>query len=416
MASRPELKSKDRIRKGLSKYVGILSQAAVRGISEEDTSTIVQSMLVDILGYDRFEDITGQFATRGRWADWAVKSDDVLHFLVEVKPLGAKLRERDLFQVVSYSRQYNLEWAVLTTGDLWQCHRVPAGNDPEQFFEIRLLDAGQSDDEKTDYFYLLSKYGFSRGAIQEQWQRAECFRPLALARILLSDEILRAVRRALRRENPGRKIEVTDVRSAVTRTVIRGDLYNSLQAEEPETHHKPNRSRGDADTVPAVTSRKAASHRQAGRSATLEPWKADGEAWHMQRLGPSIRPAFEQLVEALGDHVSNIGWNQAHYVWLRGKARNLRVHTSVKGGLEIGLHPASEQEATLFLADYPDLGLTPKVAAGYKTSPFIRPAIAPPFPSQRLATMLAHWLDGDVANVERRQSPRPLRRRGAEGV
>jgi len=403
MARRLEVSTKDRIRKGLPRYAGILSQAMQRGITEEDTSTITQSMLVDILGYDRFQDITGQYAVRGKWADWAVRSGDTLHFLVEVKSLGSKLRERDLFQVVSYSRQYNLEWAVLTTGDVWQCHRVPGGQDPEQFFEIRLLDTNQSDDEKVEYFYLLSKDGFARDAIQEQWRRAECFRPLALARILLSDEILRAVRKALRRENPGRRIDVADVKAAITRSVIRGDLYDSLRIEQPEVVPprsgrgvKEKRSISGAPTsaVPRASLAGRGSAANAGQATTAKPWKADGRAWHMQRLSAPVRAALEQLIEALGDHVTKAAWEQAYYVWLRGRGRNLRVHTSIKGKLEIGLHPASEDQAAAFLRDYADLGLTPKAQAGYRTSPFIRPEIGPSFPDKRLVAMFAAWLDG----------------------
>ena len=399
MARQREVRAKDRIRKALPRYVGILSQAMQRGISEEDTSTITQSILVDMLGYDRFQDITGQFAVRGKWADWAVKSDDTLHFLVEVKSLGSRLREGDLFQVVSYSRQYSLEWAVLTTGDVWQCHRVPNGQDPEQFFEIRLLDPNQPDDEKVEYLYLLSKDGFARGAIQEQWQRAECFRPLALARILLSDEVLRAVRRLLKRENPGRRIDLPDVKGALTRSVIRGDLYNSLQTESSDIPAKPTRrprTKRSSSPDPGSTRVGRGDGTDPGPAAS-EPWKIDGKAWHMQRLSEPVQVALERLIEALGDHVTETVWEQAYYVWLRGRKRNLRVHTSIKGKLEIGLHPASGEQAATFLRNYADLGLTLKVQAGYRTSPFVRPEIGPSFPDGRHVAMFAAWLDGAAA-------------------
>ena len=408
MARRFEIRSKDRIRKGLPRYASILSQAMQRGISEEDTSTITQSILVDILGYDRFQDITGQFAVRGKWADWAVKSGDTLHFLVEVKSLGSKLREKDLFQVVSYSRQYNLEWAVLTTGDVWQCHRIPGGQDPEQFFEIRLLDTNQSDDEKVAYFYLLSKDGFARDAIQEQWRRAECFRPLALARVLLSDEILRAVRRALRRDNPGRSIDVADVKAAITRSVIRGDLYDSLQTEGPEVvSPKPNRrskgkrgsAAGSAPPVPRASLAGRGATAEAGATAATEPWKTDGRAWHMTRLREPVRAALARLIEALGDHVTGTAWEQRYYIWLHGPGRSLRVRTAIKGKLEIGLHPASGEEAVAFLAEHPDLGLTLKVTAGYRNSPFVRPEVGPSFPSERMVAMFAQWLEGSTATA-----------------
>ena len=224
MALKHETRAKERIRKGLERYNQVLKQAVQRGVSEEDTSTIVQSMLVDLLGYDRFMDISGQYSVKGRWVDWAIKVNESLNFFVEVKRVGAKLRDRDLFQVISYSRQHDLEWAILSTGDVWHCHRVIAGQDAEEFFDIRVLDPAQPTEDKVDRLYLLSKEGFSTGAMQKEWREKECFRPDKLARIVLSDEILGAIRTVVHRENPGRRIDLNALREAVARGVIRGDI------------------------------------------------------------------------------------------------------------------------------------------------------------------------------------------------
>lgn len=225
-----EIKSKERIRKGIERYQDVLHQAAQRGINEADTSTLVQSMLVDLLGYDRFSDLTGQFATKGRWADWAVKQDDTLCFFVEVKSLGSKLRDKDLFQVTSYSRQHDLEWAILSTGDIWECHRVAGGQDTEEFFEIRMLDSCQSAEEKIERFYLLSKEGFSRGAIRGKWIENQSFRPEKLAQMLISDDVLNTLRKLVHKDNPGNRIQIGALRQAVMSEVIRGDL--SISAPE----------------------------------------------------------------------------------------------------------------------------------------------------------------------------------------
>ncbi len=245
MAPKYEAKAKERIRKGLLKYGEVLRLAAQRGIGEADTSTIVRDMLVNLLGYGEFGEVTGEYEVRGRWADWAVRINEALAFFVEVKPLGAKLRERDLFQVISYSRQHNLEWAVLTTGEVWQCHRVVSGQEPEEFFEIVVSDSTQAIDEKVDRLYLLAKEGFSRGALQERWSQAECLRPDRLAQLLLSEEVLAAVRRAVHRDGAGRRIEVSELREAVARGVIRGDLYDALSKPTAAKAVRRQRKRTD---------------------------------------------------------------------------------------------------------------------------------------------------------------------------
>ena len=234
-----ETKAKDRIRKGLQRYTDVLKKATERGLNEEDTSTIVHAMLVDLLGYERFWEIAGQYRTRGRFADWAVKLEDKVQFFVEVKQLGDTLRERDLFQVISYSVQQDLSWSVLTTGDVWQCHRISTGKDVKEFFEVRMLDASQPLEEKVESFYLLSKEGVSRSALDAHWAHAEAYRPEKLCKLLFSDDVLNALRRLVRRENPNRRVDITDLREALLRGVIRGDLQAAVTEAQSNGQTRP---------------------------------------------------------------------------------------------------------------------------------------------------------------------------------
>lgn len=236
MAPAYEVKAKDRIRKGLAKYSAILREKAQRGINEEDTSVIVRDMLAELLGYERFREISAQFKVKGHFVDWAVSIGEDLRFFVEVKALGARLGDRDLFQITSYTHQKpDLDWAVLTTAEVWQCHRVAAKSDTEQFFEVRLLEPSQSEDEKVDWLYLLSREAMSRDLMQTAWERAECYRPEGLARVLLSEEGLAAIRRVVRKEHPGRRVEAADLRDALVRGVIRGDVYAQMVETEGKT-------------------------------------------------------------------------------------------------------------------------------------------------------------------------------------
>lgn len=225
------IKAKERIRKGLPKYIDVLAEASQRGIGEQDTSSIVRDMFVELLGYDRFKDITAEYAVRGHWVDWAIKYDDEIAFFIEVKRLGSRLRDKDLFQVIAYSAQHGLDWGILTTGDIWQCHRISNGKETEEFFDIRLLDSNQSVEDKADKLFLLSKEAAKRGMLEEQWCRAECLRPELIAKFLLSEEVLKALRRQIHRENPGRRVEYEELREALARGVIRGNLFDIINEE-----------------------------------------------------------------------------------------------------------------------------------------------------------------------------------------
>ncbi len=232
MAPKYEVKAKDRIRKGIAHYVPILKQACEQGANEANTSAIVHAMLAELLGYDRFFELTGEYEVRGHWADWAVRVDNNVLFFVEVKPVGPKLRDRDLFQVVTYARQYNIPWAVLTNGHTWQCHRVASGDDAETFFEVRLLDSEQPNKDKVAQFYLLSKEGFSRDALRDAWQESQRLRPDYLAKLLLSDSVLTEMRRLVHKDHKGRRLHKAELKEALARHVLRGDLVDMIREQD----------------------------------------------------------------------------------------------------------------------------------------------------------------------------------------
>ena len=116
-----------RIQQGLKKYAPILDEARKRDVNEADTVTIVKGILSDVFGWDPFFEVTAEYTIRGTYVDLAVKSDDTIHYLVEVKAIGADLRSNHLRQAVNYAANHGIEWVVLTNGADWQAHRVTFG-------------------------------------------------------------------------------------------------------------------------------------------------------------------------------------------------------------------------------------------------------------------------------------------------
>ena len=116
MPPKYEINAKNRIKTFLKKFSDVLKRAEDAGFNESDTRTLVLEILTSALGYDKFFEITGEFEIKGRYADFAIKLDNKVKFFVEVKAIGSKLSEKDLFQIQSYSASHNLNWMVLTNG------------------------------------------------------------------------------------------------------------------------------------------------------------------------------------------------------------------------------------------------------------------------------------------------------------
>jgi len=65
-------KALDRIARGLKRYHGILVAAKKRDVSESDTVVIVGDMMADILGYEKYVEVSTEFAVKGTFVDLAV--------------------------------------------------------------------------------------------------------------------------------------------------------------------------------------------------------------------------------------------------------------------------------------------------------------------------------------------------------
>jgi hypothetical protein len=223
-------RAKQRIEQVIRKFGPILQRAEQAGANEADTSAIVADILSEMLGYDRYTEVTRQFMVRGKFADFAVKPEGQLLFFVEVKAVRHRLREDDLFQVISYTTQHGLEWMVLTNGRVWQCYRMSAPGKVDRVFEVDLMA-----DEKTaaERMYLLSREGFRRGALRSFWLKADALSPVRLAGAILSPPVLRLIRRVLYRMTR-RKVEVGELKVALKTGVLRGDLVDELKDREGE--------------------------------------------------------------------------------------------------------------------------------------------------------------------------------------
>jgi len=87
MASIPA-KVTDRIKENLGKIQKVIEQAKARDINEADTVAIVSEILTDIFGYDKYTEVTREYAIKSTYCDLAIKVENSLKFLIEVKAIG----------------------------------------------------------------------------------------------------------------------------------------------------------------------------------------------------------------------------------------------------------------------------------------------------------------------------------------
>ncbi len=233
MANVPK-RTSERIIAGIKRYQPILSAAKARDVGETDTVTIVKDMLADVFGYDKYSELTSEFAIRGTYCDLAIKLEGRLVTLIEVKAVGLELKESHVKQAVDYAANQGVDWVLLTNGIRWSVYHVffTRPITTELVVDVDFCAVNPKTDSDIDTLYLWCKEGWQRSLLGEFHSQKQALSRFFLGAMILSDTILDVVRRELRRVSPDVKIDTDQIRSVLVNEVLKRDVLEGEKAEE----------------------------------------------------------------------------------------------------------------------------------------------------------------------------------------
>ncbi|MFH0830474.1 MAG: type I restriction enzyme HsdR N-terminal domain-containing protein [Parcubacteria group bacterium] len=202
MSSTVPAKAEKRIKASIKKYMHVVEEALKRESNEADTSNIINDMLGDFWGYDKFFDVTSEYRIRGQFADYGVKANGKVIFFIEVKAVNVTLNENHLFQVTSYAANEGVEWVVLTNGHSWQLYHIVFGQpiDRDLVLSFNLLDKKIQPKALLSKMAYLAKESFAKNCPESLWQKRVALSKKSLLDVLSSDKVLNATRAVLRKK------------------------------------------------------------------------------------------------------------------------------------------------------------------------------------------------------------------------
>ena len=219
---------------GLKQFQPIIAGAKTRDVNEADTVVIATDVLAGVFGYDKYNEITREYAIRGTSCDLAIKLDEQPRILIEVKAVGLDLKEMHVKQAVDYAANKGIEWTVLTNSARWKVYRVTFAKpiDQELILDIDLLSLNPKTQAHIDLLYPLSRDGLMKSALLEYHTQRQAMSKFSLAALLLSEPMLKTIRRELRRFSPGVNIETDDIKTALMEDVLKREVVEGEKAEE----------------------------------------------------------------------------------------------------------------------------------------------------------------------------------------
>ena len=215
-----EADARESVTAAVKKFAKPLRDLLERDANEGDTRLVVTDLLCEGLGYDKFRDLTTEYMVKQDFADYGVRIDKQLVGFIEVKRISQKLNERHLRQVQMYAVNEGVEWMILTNGQVWRAYHLTGGLPVvvDMAFEVDLLGP-ESIEEKAEKLFYLHREALKRRRIDDLWRHSAATAPEALLEILLSDTVLDAIRKEVKR-NTGISTTVQDLATVLRTEVV----------------------------------------------------------------------------------------------------------------------------------------------------------------------------------------------------
>jgi len=224
----------ERLIAGIKRYQPILVAAKARDVGEADTVTIIKDMLSDIFGYDKYTDLTSEYAIRGTYCDLATKIDGVLQTLIEVKAIGLDLKDQHVKQAVDYAANQGVEWVLLTNGMCWRVYRLTFAKpiDHELVVDIDFSTLNSRSEHDLEMVYLWCKEGWQRSVLGEYHTQRQALSRFFVGAMLQTTPVLEVIRRELRRVSPDVRIDIDQIKDVLLSEVIKREVIEGEKAEE----------------------------------------------------------------------------------------------------------------------------------------------------------------------------------------
>ena len=230
-------KVRERLATGVKRFQPVLRTAKDKDINESDTVAIITDMLSEVFGYDKYAEITSELAIKKTFCDLAIKLDNEVRLLIEVKAAGLDLKEQHIRQAVNYGSNSGIDWVVLTNGVFWKIYKVIFGKPitVDLVYEIPFLEISARKDEDLEMLYMLSKESINknnRAALEAYHAQRQLLNKYMIGQILLSDQIIDSVRKAMKSMASDTKVTNEEIHKIIYDEVIKRDVLDDDRAAD----------------------------------------------------------------------------------------------------------------------------------------------------------------------------------------
>ena len=223
-----------RINAVMPKFKRVLKSALKKDVNESDTVTIVSDMLSEVFGFDKYEEITREYAISGTFCDLAIELNDKVEYLIEVKAVGIKLNSRHVKQAVDYAARSGISWVILTNGISWNVHRVTLNGcvNDELVYSFDVTTINHKNAEELEMLYMLCKRGVQKSNLDSFYTYKKSVNSYSVGAVLQSEAVINTIRREMKKVNSMVNVSTDDIAKILLGDIIRRDILENDEGKK----------------------------------------------------------------------------------------------------------------------------------------------------------------------------------------
>jgi len=225
-----------RVNEQIGKYQTILKKLKKEEVNETDTVKVINDILSDVLGYDKYTEITSEYAIRNSYCDLAIKSpNDKIYMLIEVKAVTIPLKDNHIKQAVDYGVNQGVNWVILTNAVEWKIFRIKYSKPVERelVFEFNLSDFNIKNEKQLEVLFVISKEGKDNSVIEDLYLKNRIKNKYIIAGLINNPETYKTIKKLIKVyfEN---KVKITDedIASFIQNDIFKREVWDSDEAAE----------------------------------------------------------------------------------------------------------------------------------------------------------------------------------------
>jgi len=223
-----------RIADGIKQFQPLIESAKKRDINESDTVVLMTGIISEILGFDKYNDITTEVPIRGTFCDLALKIDNKVQIIVEAKAIGIELKDHHVKQGIDYAANKGLEWVVLSNAINWRVYKVIFSKPINYSLvcEVDFLSLDNKADDDIQKLFILTKEAVSKNLLEDVFTQKQATSKFIIGNLLYFDPIISAIRKELRQLYPDIKVDTEEVKNVLLNDVLKREIIEGDEADD----------------------------------------------------------------------------------------------------------------------------------------------------------------------------------------